>query len=76
MQNGVVIPNSVVSFPGFEDVDSLSDDYCADIKDLFEEHDHHQQQGGVRGIGEALRRWTFSVLQSIAQLSHAFIQWN
>ncbi|TRY69537.1 hypothetical protein TCAL_02178 [Tigriopus californicus] len=56
VQNGQVIENSKVNFDGVSDYDSITDDFCTDIKDLFGDVNDHQKKGGLKAMGEALKR--------------------
>jgi len=56
VQNGKVIPNSVVKFPSVKPYDSLSDNMCGDLKNLFNDNNDFSRKGGMKNFGEALDR--------------------
>jgi cellulose 1,4-beta-cellobiosidase len=57
VQNGVVFENSVVTFPGedIEAYDEVSAGFCENIKILFDDHNHHDELGGLERMGEQMR---------------------
>jgi len=62
VQNGKVIPNSAVNFPGMQTYTSISDQYCMDQKKLFGDRDDFETKGGLKGVGEAFQRGMVLVL--------------
>lgn len=57
VQNGNVIQNSKVNFDGVEidEFDSITNNFCKDIKVLFEDHNHHDEVGGIQRMGEQMK---------------------
>ncbi|TRY69219.1 hypothetical protein TCAL_13113, partial [Tigriopus californicus] len=74
VQNGQVIENSKVNFDGVSDYDSITDDFCTDIKDLFGDVNDHQKKGGLKTMGEALKRGMVLVM-SLWDDHEAFMLW-
>jgi cellulose 1,4-beta-cellobiosidase len=56
VQDGNVIENSVVNFPGHPADDSITDTFCASTKTLFGDENDHLAKGGLREMGQALGR--------------------
>ncbi|KAI1856510.1 uncharacterized protein JN550_013772 [Neoarthrinium moseri] len=56
VQDGRIIDNAVVSAAGFNRENSLTDAFCAKEKQVFGGVNAFANQGGLRGMGEALRR--------------------
>ena len=42
------------SIPGVDTVDSITDDFCAQTKDVFGDFDDHGEKGGLVKLGQAL----------------------
>ncbi|KAJ2922827.1 hypothetical protein H1R20_g14212, partial [Candolleomyces eurysporus] len=63
VQDGRVIPNSKVNFPGLlEPFDSLSQKFCDDAKRAFEDATSFQKQGGLVHMGRSLAKGHVLVL--------------
>jgi len=62
LQNGKVIPNSQVNFPGIKTYDSVSDAYCNDQKKLFGDRNDFEAKGGLKSLGDTLDRGMVLVL--------------
>uniref|UniRef100_A0A6A7FZ63 cellulose 1,4-beta-cellobiosidase (non-reducing end) n=3 Tax=Hirondellea gigas TaxID=1518452 RepID=A0A6A7FZ63_9CRUS len=56
IQNGVTIQNTQVDFDGITPYDSVSDDYCSEIKDFFGDVQAFAEKGGMKALGESLDR--------------------
>jgi len=56
VQNGVRIENSKANFPGIAAYDSITDEMCAATKGLFGDVDDHKNKGGMKQMGEAMRK--------------------
>jgi len=56
VQNGKVISNSQVNFPGIKPYDSVSDSYCNDQKTLFGDQNDFEKKGGLKSLGDTLDR--------------------
>ncbi len=41
---------------GVDQYDSITDAFCHDTKNLFEDYNHHEELGGLKKMGEALKR--------------------
>ncbi|KAF5342622.1 hypothetical protein D9611_001588 [Ephemerocybe angulata] len=55
VQDGKVIPNSKVNFPGLLDnFDSITEKFCDDQKTAFGDTKSFQNQGGLAGMGKSL----------------------
>jgi len=54
-QDGRLITHANSSFPGVEG-NSITDGFCNAQKAAFNDIDHHQTKGGLKKMGEALRR--------------------
>lgn len=57
VQNGKVIENSAVNFPGedIEPYDEINNEFCPEIKVLFEDRNHHDEVGGLARLGEQMK---------------------
>nr|CAA38274.1 cellulase [Phanerodontia chrysosporium] len=55
VQNGNVIPNSVVNVTGIGAVNSITDPFCSQQKKAFIETNYFAQHGGLAQLGQALR---------------------
>ncbi|KAJ2916608.1 hypothetical protein MD484_g3825, partial [Candolleomyces efflorescens] len=63
VQDGKVIPNSKVNFPGLlEPFDSITEKYCDDSKRAFEDATSFQKQGGLAHMGRSLAKGHVLVL--------------
>ncbi len=47
VQNGQVIQNSFVEIDGVEAYDSITDEFCADVKEVFGDVNDHEIKGGL-----------------------------
>merc|ERR1712137_1533138 len=56
VQNGEVIQNSASIIDGKEHDAAVTDDMCNAQKTFFGDYDHHQEKGGLKSMGEALKR--------------------
>ncbi|KAK2727023.1 hypothetical protein QYM36_007767 [Artemia franciscana] len=56
VQDGQRIENSFTNLPGLSSYDSITEDFCIESKRIFGDFDHHSQLGGLKEMGEALRR--------------------
>lgn len=57
LQDGKVIQNSKVNFDSLEtSFDSITDEMCAATKGLFGDENDHAKKGGLKEMGEALKR--------------------
>lgn len=54
-QDGKMIPHANASTPGVSG-NSITDGFCNAQKQSFGDEDHHQAKGGLKKMGEALRR--------------------
>lgn len=54
VQNGKVIQNSHTNFPGIQDYDSVSDNFCNDQKKLFGDNNDFEKKGGLSALGKSL----------------------
>jgi cellulose 1,4-beta-cellobiosidase len=54
VQNGKVIQNSAVNFPGIKGYTSVSDAFCNDAKTFFGDKNDFETKGGLRAMGNAL----------------------
>jgi len=55
VQNGQVIGNAESQIPGVNG-STMTDEFCNAQKKAFEDFDHHQQKGGLKSMGETLKR--------------------
>lgn len=74
VQDGVVIQNSVVAEDGVDAYDSITDDFCRDIKAAYGDYDHHTELGGLAQMGEAMKRGMVLVM-SLWDDHEAFMLW-
>ena len=56
VQNGKVIPNSVVDVAGVDPVNDISDDFCAQQKTAFGDNNYFSTIGGMKKMGEQLKK--------------------
>jgi len=56
VQDGKVIDNSFVALPGMDVVDSITDEFCLQTKVAFGDPDDFGEKGGLKAMGESLRR--------------------
>merc|ERR1739842_204799 len=56
VQEGKVIDNSFVALPGMDVVDSITDEFCLQTKVAFGDPDDFGEKGGLKGMGESLKR--------------------
>ncbi|KAJ9142823.1 Glucanase [Coniochaeta hoffmannii] len=56
VQDERIIENAIVQVPGIDKGNSLTDEFCAQEKKAFGGVNAFAAQGGMRGMGEALRR--------------------
>merc|ERR1711935_167903 len=64
VQNGQTIENSKPEFSEGElsDFDSITDEFCAESKMLYGDYNDHDIKGGLRTMGEAMKRGMVLVL--------------
>lgn len=57
VQDGNVIENSKVHFDGvdIEAYDAITPDFCPEIKEVFDDHNHHDELGGLQRMGEQMK---------------------
>jgi len=55
VQDGQVLPNSNSTVPGVRG-NSITDDFCSDMKRAFGDTDDFKRKGGMKAMGEALDR--------------------
>jgi len=56
VQNRVVIPNSATTWKGISPYNSISEKYCVEQKDLFNDTNQFSANGGLKTMGESLDR--------------------
>jgi len=56
VQNGVKIQNSKANFPGLTAYDSITEPMCEETKTFFGDIDDHKVKGGLKQMGEAMKR--------------------
>ncbi|TGZ84059.1 glycoside hydrolase [Ascodesmis nigricans] len=56
VQNGQVIQNSKVNIPGMTAYDSITDEFCVDQKNVFQDNNAYIQKGGNKVMGDAMER--------------------
>ncbi|CAL1700334.1 unnamed protein product [Somion occarium] len=54
VQDGTVIQNSKVNIPGIDPVNSITDDFCSQQKEVFGDTNYYQTLGGMAKMGDAL----------------------
>ncbi|KAG8962772.1 Exoglucanase 1 [Tulasnella sp. 419] len=54
VQNGVVIQNSKVNVPGLNPDDSITEQFCTDQKNVFQDTNVFAQKGGMQKMGQAM----------------------
>eukprot|EP00095_Tigriopus_kingsejongensis_P010592 maker-scaffold818_size92908-snap-gene-0.18 protein:Tk10592 transcript:maker-scaffold818_size92908-snap-gene-0.18-mRNA-1 annotation:"cellobiohydrolase chbi" len=74
VQNGQVIENSKVNFEGVTEYDSITDEFCTDVKDLFGDVNDYQKKGGLKKMGDSLGRGVVLVM-SLWDDHEAFMLW-
>lgn len=62
VQDGKVIENALIRVPGFDKGNSLTDEFCAKEKETFGGVNAFKQQGGMKGMGESLKRGVVLVM--------------
>jgi cellulose 1,4-beta-cellobiosidase len=55
VQNGVIVPNSYSSIAGVKG-NSITDQFCSDLKSTFGDINDLQRKGGLKAMGDALDR--------------------
>nr|BAA76365.1 cellulase [Irpex lacteus] len=55
VQNGKVIPNSVVQITGIDPVNSITEDFCTQQKTVFGDTNNFAAKGGLKQMGEAVK---------------------
>jgi cellulose 1,4-beta-cellobiosidase len=57
VQDGNVIENSQVHFDGvdMEPYDAITNDFCPEIKELFDDNNHHDELGGLQRMGDQMK---------------------
>ena len=45
-----------VNLDGVTQYDSITDNFCRDTKNLFEDYNDHEELGGLKKMGEAMKR--------------------
>ncbi|KAA0201489.1 Glycosyl Hydrolase 7 [Hyalella azteca] len=56
IQDGQTIQNTAVNFPGVTAYDSITEEYCHEIKSFFGDFDDHSAKGGLKAMGDSLGR--------------------
>jgi len=56
VQNGKTVQNSFSTFSSLSKYNSVSDQYCADQKKLFNDQNDFQKKGGLKVLGQSLQR--------------------
>jgi len=56
VQDGKVIANSFTNVPGVTTVDSITDEFCDEVKVAFGDHNDYAEKGGMKTLGDALER--------------------
>ncbi|CAK4617514.1 unnamed protein product [Aphanomyces euteiches] len=56
LQNGKVIENIATDWKGIDRVSSLTDSMCGQIKTVFDNPDDHAKKGGLKAMGETLKK--------------------
>ena len=56
VQNGQVIQNSKVAIPGIDPVNSITDEFCSQQKEVFNDVNYYQTLGGMAAMGDPLGR--------------------
>lgn len=74
VQDGKVIENAIVQVPGIDKGNSLTDEFCAQEKKAFGGVNAFASQGGMKGMGEALKRGMVLVL-SVWDDSGSSMKW-
>jgi len=74
VQNGQVIQNSKVTFPGIQGYNSLSDNYCNDAKKLFGDRNDFETKGGMSAMGRTLDQGVVLVM-SLWDDHEVFMLW-
>ena len=73
-QNGQTIQNTVVNYDGVNPYDSVTDDYCTDIKNLYGDVQDFANKGGLKAMGDSLDRGHVLVM-SLWDDHYAFMHW-
>jgi len=57
VQDGKVVENSKVHWDGVDikPYDEIGDDYCADVKEVYGENNHHDTLGGLKRLGDQMK---------------------
>ncbi|PPR06743.1 hypothetical protein CVT24_013050 [Panaeolus cyanescens] len=74
VQDGKVIQNSKVNFPGIDAYDSITEQFCTDSRQLFGDFDSFAAKGGMPGMEAGLRNGMVLAL-SIWDDHHAHMLW-
>ncbi|KAJ3037940.1 hypothetical protein HDV00_001219 [Rhizophlyctis rosea] len=56
IQNGVTYDSPFANYPEISKYDSITDNFCADAKSLFQNTNDFAAKGGLKAMGEALKR--------------------
>ncbi|KAH9148421.1 hypothetical protein LEN26_004501 [Aphanomyces euteiches] len=56
VQNGKKIDNAPISWSGIDSLNYLNDNVCNEAKTLFGDTNDHAKKGGLKGLGDALKR--------------------
>jgi len=56
VQNGHVVQNSAVNFPGIKAYTSITDQYCNDQKTLFGDQNDFEKKGGLKAVGSSFEK--------------------
>lgn len=54
VQNGQVFQNSKVAISGIDPVNSITDDFCAQQKEVFDDSNYYKTLGGMAKMGDSL----------------------
>jgi hypothetical protein len=62
VQDGKVIKNTPANVPGLKNYDSISDQFCSDVKGIFGDKNDFANKGGLKQLGGALGRGVVLVM--------------
>lgn len=74
VQDGKVIPNSMSNIPGGVQSSSLTDDFCAAQKSVFQDENVFKAMGGLKNMGESLKRG-MTLVMSVWDDSSVYMLW-
>lgn len=76
VQDGKVITNPKATWPGLSEFDSLTDAMCDKSKTVFDDVDDHKALGGLKKMGESLKRGVVLVLSLWADAASQMLWLN